>query len=276
MKRVVGIVVAGLVLALAWPPDAAAAELGVLAGVDTKTLDGAQRETLENLLNKYPSVCGKAHSLLTSLRTDPSCKRSPFAARYLVMLIRLGLAADEVGEHYEARFVSPHHGSCHPGGALRGSPTAPIHICSFSDFQCPHCKHAEPLLRDVVKNYSQVQWMFKNYPLTSIHANARDAAAAAVAAGWQGQFWAMADALFEHQDHLDPTDVEKIARSLKLDLAKWKNDLNQARSKVDEERREGEALHIDHTPTIFINGREYVGPLLYDNLKDWIDEELAR
>ena len=246
------------------------------AGLDAKGLEPAQRAQALSLLDHYSSPCGRAHSLYTSLTSDKACKRAPFAGRFVLFLVGLGLTEKEVQQHYEDRFVTPTHGSCKPGAPVRGDEKAPLTVCEFSDFQCPHCKAAEPILKKLLDDYKgRVKLVFKNFPLSS-HTDARGAAAAAVAAGAQGKFWPMHDLMFEHQDKLGAGDLEGYARQLKLDLPRWRADSADAGSRVDADRAEGVALKIDHTPTIYIGDREYKGPLRYEYLKDWVDEALAR
>jgi predicted DsbA family dithiol-disulfide isomerase len=245
-------------------------------GLELKDLGGAQRQLALTLLDKYPSPCGRAHSLYASLVNDKACKRAPFAGRFLIFLINVGLTHDEVAQHYEERFVSPKIGQCKSGPNVRGDDKAQLTLCEFSDFQCPHCKAAAPMLKRLVDEYpGRVKLLFKNYPLSS-HADAKPAAAAAVAAGYQGKFWQMHDKLFEHQDKMSSADIERDARDLKLNLDKWRADLAAAAAQVEAERAEGSALRIDHTPTIFIGNREYKGPLRYEYMKDWIEEALAK
>src|SRR5213080_1875921 len=102
-----------LLLLMLAPP--AFADLSV-TGLETRSLDDAGKAQLKELLDKYSSPCGKAHSLYTSLTTDKSCKRAPFAGRFLVFLVGLGLGKDEIAQHYEERFVTPHLGRCKSGG----------------------------------------------------------------------------------------------------------------------------------------------------------------
>jgi predicted DsbA family dithiol-disulfide isomerase len=244
-------------------------------GLDVKALDATQRAQALKLLDKFASPCGRAHSLYTSVTTDKACKRASFAARFVVFLAALSLPDDELQQHYEERFVTPNHGECKPDAQVRGEEKARLVICEFSDYQCPHCRAAEPALRKILDEYKgRVKLLFKNFPLSS-HADARPAAAAALAAAKQGRFWPMHDLLFEHQDKMGTADLEKYARELKLDLGKWQADLAAAGERVDADRAEGMALHVDHTPTIYIGGREYRGPLRYEFLKDWVDEALA-
>ena len=250
-------------------------------GIDLKGLDEGQKRWLGELIEKYQSPCGKPHSLLTSLKSDSKCKRSVYAARYLVNLLRSGLLKSEAEEYYEMRFVTPETAKCDLTGIpARGAPSAPVTLCEFSDFQCPHCKQMEPLLARLLEDFrGQVKLYYKNFPLTKLHPDARDAAAAAVAAGNQGKFWQMHDTLFSHQESLSAADLEKYATDLKLDVKRWKADLVAARDQVDRERAEGEKFEISGTPTIYINGRKFkqqAGPLRYEDLKDWVEEELSR
>jgi protein-disulfide isomerase len=161
---------------------------------------------------------------------------------------------------------------------VRGESSAPITIVEFSDFQCPHCKRLQPLLERLLEDYrGQVKIVFKNFPLTSVHPDAATAAAAAVAAGKQGKFWPFHDKLFHgDQEHEAMVDLQKVAQDLKLDLKKWQGDIEASRPQVAKDRADGEKLEINATPTMYIDGKKYRGPLEYDELKDWIEEELNR
>jgi protein-disulfide isomerase len=247
--------------------------------VDLKDLRDDEKATFGRLVQKYPSACGKAHSLEVSLRSDPGCKRSVFAARFLVKLLKQhGFLPSEIEEQYEARFQQPVVRIDTDGAPVRGEPGAPVSIVEFSDFQCPHCKRLQPILEKVLEDYrGQVKVVFKQFPLVSVHPDAAGAAAGALAAGKQGRFWQFHDKLFGgDQEHEAQADLEKVARDLKLDVKKWQADLDGARAQVAKDRADGEKLEINGTPTLFLDGKRYRGGLEYEDLKDWIDEELNR
>jgi protein-disulfide isomerase len=269
--------------AAAKPPDAARAEpslaeLGALPGIELAGLDPSQVKALAQLLEQKPSPCGKSTSLRAALKGDPSCRRALFAGRYLTWLFKSGALPSEAEEAYDKRFVSPDLGKCDTKDApMRGPASAPVTICEFSDFQCPHCKLMEPVLQRLFDEQpGTVKLYAKSYPISKLHPEATDAAAAAVAAGRQGKFWQMHDRLFANQDRLSPADLERYAAELKLDLKKWKADLPAAREAVERDHAEGERLGITGTPTFYINERKYAGPLRYEQIKDWVDEELTR
>ena len=254
--------------------------LAQVPNVDLSGLTEGDKASFMKLLQKEPSACGKAQSLEQSLKSDPRCKRSVFAARYIAKLLKLGLLPSEVEEHYADRFgpdVYQYKNIDVHDAPVRGDPGAPIKIVEFSDFQCPHCKHAQLPLEQILHDYPQVKLYFKNYPIARAHPYAQMAAQAAVAAGKQGKFWQYHDKLFHgDQEKESPSDLERYARELKLDIPRWKKDMDAAAEKVNRDRSDGEKVNVDSTPTLFINGRKFHGPPTYDELKDWIEEELNK
>ena len=93
--------------------------------VDLKELRDDEKRSFAHLIQKYPSACGKAHSLEASLKTDPRCRRSVFAARYLVKLLKSHLLESEVEEQYDERFSGPKVALDVKDAPLRGEPHAP-------------------------------------------------------------------------------------------------------------------------------------------------------
>jgi protein-disulfide isomerase len=263
---------------LGGPQGAASAGTAPIPGVDLSGFTESEKTSFGRLIQKYPSACGKAHSLEVSVRTDPACRRSMFAVRYIVRLIRAHLLESEVEENFEKRFSSAKSQVDIAGAPLRGEPHAPVTLIEFSDFQCPHCKDLQPILERLLDEYrGQVRLYFKNYPITRAHPDAASAAAAAVAAGKQGKFWQFHDRLFGgDQNHEAMSDLEKIAKDLRLDQKRWKGDMEAAKDFVAKDRTEGEKLEVAATPTLFINGRRYSGPHQYDDIKDWVEEELNK
>ncbi len=92
---------------------------------------------------------------------------------------------------------------------------ATVKIVEFSDFQCPFCGNlyqgAEKSLRADYVTSGKAEFYFRNFPLTQIHEYALQAAVAAMCANDQGQFWNMHDKLFDNQNALDTTSLEKYA-----------------------------------------------------------------
>jgi protein-disulfide isomerase len=258
------------------PVAAAPAPAGDIPKVETKGMLASEVETLKRLLEKFPSACGKSHSLLTSLRTDPKCGLSVVAARWVQKLVSDGFLESEVEEKYKARFVDA---KCYQidikDAPVRGNPEAKVTIVEFSDFECPHCRMAEPWLKQILDEYPKdVKLVFMNYPLP-MHTNAQTAAAAAVAAGKQKKFWAYHDKLFDNQDKLRMPDLLRYAEELKLDVERFKADLEAAKPRVARDKALGEKLDITGTPSMYINCKK-ANALSVESLRSYVEAELAR
>ena len=91
-----------------------------------------------------------------------------------------------------------------------------------------------------------------------MHVHGEPAARAAFAAGDQGKFWEMEHLLFERQDHLEASDMDRYAQMLKLDVNKWKSDMDSkgVSTRIANDHALGEELKLKGTPTIYVNGRE--------------------
>lgn len=143
---------------------------------------------------------------------------------------------------------------------IRGNAEAPVTIVAFSDFQCPFCASANPILEQALAKYpDDVRLVYKHFPL-SFHRQARPAAVAALAANEQGRFWEMHDLLFANQAELEGVDIIELAREAGLDVARFKADL-QAKQEAYDQRitadyREGLGVDVRGTPTIYVNGKK--------------------
>jgi protein-disulfide isomerase len=140
----------------------------------------------------------------------------------------------------------------------KGPADAKVTIVEFSDYQCPFCSQAEPLIDQVMQAYPKdVKRVYKQFPLTSIHPNALPASKAAVAAGKQGKFWEMHAKLFGNQRDLSPDNYKKWAEELKLDMARFEKDLAapDVQGAIDKDGQEARAADVTGTPTIFVNGK---------------------
>ena len=162
------------------------------------------------------------------------------------------------------------------GAPVRGAQSAPITIVEFSDFQCPFCARALPIVKQVLDAYpGQVRWIFKNYPL-DFHTASPLAHRAAIAAHQQGKFWEMHDLLFGNQHALGREDLLRYARQLNLDMERFQADLDndQSAKALESDRREAEQLGVSGTPTFFVQGEMLVGAQSVDAFSKMIDPML--
>jgi protein-disulfide isomerase len=161
---------------------------------------------------------------------------------------------------------------------LRGNPKAPVMIVEFSDYQCPYCHQAEPVLKEVLAKYGdKVSFSYRDFPLTAIHEQAMIAAEASRCAEEQGKFWEYHDQLFT-ASKLDKDALIEYARNLKLDDKQFDSCLTGQKYKADIEKdeEEGRKAGINGTPGFFINGIELSGAKPGDAFAKIIDDELAR
>jgi protein-disulfide isomerase len=148
-----------------------------------------------------------------------------------------------------------------------GSSNAKVTVVEFSDFECPHCREFSQVLRELEPQYPQVRFVFKDFPLTQIHPWAETAAIAARCAFIQQPkvFWTFQAQIFDNQDVISAENVwDKVvafAAQDNLDADAFKTCMSspEAKAAVDANHRDGEALSVNSTPTIFVNGRPLAG-----------------
>jgi protein-disulfide isomerase len=140
-----------------------------------------------------------------------------------------------------------------------------VTVEEYGDYQCPPCGGAYPALKMLKREFgNRINFVFYNLPLTKIHKNALDAAHAAEAAKLQGRFWEMHDALYENQQVWSEADdirpiVADFARQLGLNVEQFKRDMDgpKVKAAVSADVQRADALHIDSTPTILIDGQVF-------------------
>lgn len=158
---------------------------------------------------------------------------------------------------------------------VRGNMDASVTIVEFSDFQCPYCSRFHNTMKKVAEKYpNKVRWVYKNFPLDSIHPNARSAAEAAECAGEQGKFWEFADTMFSNQSDMGIAMYKQTAVDLGLDSKQFNNcvDTRKYKNKVNEDYQLGIKNGVRGTPGNFINGKSYPGALPFEQLQSIIDK----
>lgn len=182
----------------------------------------------------------------------------------LVVLARGGLAQE--GPRFR---IDP--------GMTRGPATAPVTIVEWSDYECPFCKAAQPVLEQLRAEFPEkLRIVFKDFPLRS-HERAVPAAMAARCAGDQGWYWAYHELLFVGQPALSRDDLLSYAKRLDLDAPRFTECLNGGRFRdaVLADQREGREAGVRATPTFFINGRKVEGALPIEEFREAVERALA-
>jgi protein-disulfide isomerase len=144
---------------------------------------------------------------------------------------------------------------------VRGAIDAPVTVVEYGDFECPYCGRAEPVVRELIRGFSDVRYVWRHLPLNDVHPHAQLAAEAAEAAADQGAFWEMHDLLLDNQDALRPDDLVAYAEQLGLDIERFTDSLREHRgaARVAEDIDSADLSGVSGTPTFFINSRRQHG-----------------
>ncbi len=158
-----------------------------------------------------------------------------------------------------------------------GPADALVTVVLFSDYQCPYCSRLAATVHELVANHPDVRVVFRNLPL-EMHPRARDAAKAALAAGRQGKYWEMHDAMFAAQKQLGTIDFSELAGSIGLDIGQFATDMADAELDrlITEDEAVARTFRVRGTPAAFVNGRFLGGAqpaAVFDGI---IAEERAR
>jgi protein-disulfide isomerase len=261
-----------------------------LPGVDFSGLTAAQKTTVMKLLKQQDCSCHCGMKIAECRVNDPGCAYSTGLAAAMIEAIKKGGSeSDAIQAAAKSKWAQgPPAQSTQlldapvaipvTGSPVTGPASAPITLVEFSDFQCPYCVAATPELHALLKAYpTQVKLIFKQYPL-EIHSRAAFAAAAALAAQHQGKFWPMHDALFANHNDLSRENVLAIAQKLGLNTERFTADLEspQTVQAIQKDVADGDQVGVQGTPTIFINGQKFNGPIQLDVLKPVLDSELKQ
>ena len=152
---------------------------------------------------------------------------------------------------------------------VRGPDDAPVTLVEYGDFECPYCGQAESVIRELLASFGdEVRYVWRHLPLNDVHTRAQLSAEAAEAAGAQGRFWEMYEAMLAHQDALSPRDLGRLAEELGLDVERFWSEIrgHEHAPRVAEDVASADASGVSGTPTFFINGRRHQGTYDIDTL----------
>jgi protein-disulfide isomerase len=146
-----------------------------------------------------------------------------------------------------------------------GKKDSKVVFIEYGDFQCPGCGSAYPTVKDVTEKYQgQVAFIFRNFPLTSLHPNAKAAAAAAEAAGLQNKYWEMHNELYANQSSWENLSTSErtdffasYAKNFGLNVNKFKEDMasTKVNQKINYDIAIGKKIGVNATPTLYLNGK---------------------
>jgi protein-disulfide isomerase len=157
----------------------------------------------------------------------------------------------------------------------QGPPSAALTLVEYGDYECPYCGKEYPIVKRLQRHFGdRLRFIFRHFPVASVHPHASVAAQAAEAASAQGQFWRMHDMLFQHQDELGDADLTYYAMQLGLEHYQFEADLSRSMfaRRVQEDVASGQASGVNRTPTFFINSVRYDGGYTFEGLVAALEE----
>ncbi len=250
-----------------------------IKGVDSSALTARERTEWSDQVSHLLAPCpDQPVPLAQCVNENRPCRACAPAVRYLLEQVQRGRTRSQAEAAYRDRFMPDQVKNIDLSDTPSKGPVgAPVVIVEFADFECPACGAMRPVLEEVIgAHQDKVRFFYKHFPL-SMHPNGEKAARAAVAAMKQGKFWEMHHALFENQQALGPENIEKYAQNIGLDMARFRQDRDSEATAdfVAKNRKQGEALNLTGTPSIFIDGRKFAssGDAKQD-LQEWIQLEL--
>jgi len=258
-----------------------------LPGVDMKSLTPAQQKVLLAVLRDSTCPCGCPMQIAQCRVEDPGCGQSQTLASLVVEAAAANKTAAQIRKiladsplvkaaAQRDRILLDPISINILGAPAKGPAGAKVTIVEFSDFQCPFCVKAIPLLDALMKAYpNDVRLVYKQFPLDQ-HSQAAMAARASLAAHAQGKFWPLHDRMYANSRAINRETVLAWAKEFGLDMAKFTKvfDAPETQAAVNRDLADGGRAGVSATPTIFINGKKYQGAIDLAQLKPIIAEEL--
>ena len=152
---------------------------------------------------------------------------------------------------------------------IQGASTAAVTLLEYGDYECPYCGAAYPIVKQVQEAMGDgLRFVFRNFPISTSHPHAEQAAEAAEAAAAQDQFWPMHDLLYENQQRLEANDLVGYADSLGLDVERFERELEEHvhAPRVREDFMSGVRSGVNGTPSFYINGVRHEDSYDFDTL----------
>ena len=247
-------------------------------GLDFTTLSLSAQRELNSVLEDEFCYCGCPHSLGVCLKSHAAC---PHARKMVVLAAAqasTGVSSVEISNtlsKYYLSFREKRQQFKIDSRMCKGPENAKVTLLEFSDFECPYCASARPLLEDFAQqNASKVRLCFVPFPLPA-HSHSTPAAAAALFARDRGKFWEMHDLLFQNQADLSNAHLQELASRVGLPASGLAAALQSGKYNPELEagKASGSAAGVDATPAVYVNGRKLGLMLTPEVLRLTVDDE---
>lgn len=258
----------GVLFAQLWGSASAEVANGKMPRMpDPKALDTSAREVYQEVIREEFCACNSALTIQGCLERKPQCSLARHLAQLTFTKAQSQAGATEILGSLSREIMGPY---CRPPAQfdlsqipVRGPKDAAITLVVIADFRCSHCQKAHPQIEALwQKQRHRMRMAFLPFPLQD-HPDGMAAAKATLAAGRQGKFWQMQDALFRHGGTQFPRSLlRKMAQAIGLKLAKFNADMDDPalKTQVTGLKAQAKKAQVTGTPAFFINGRPFTMP----------------
>jgi protein-disulfide isomerase len=161
---------------------------------------------------------------------------------------------------------------------VQGAADAAVTLVEYGDYECPYCGAAYPIVKEIQARMGErLRFVFRNFPITTSHPHAEQAAESAEAAAAQERFWEMHDLLYENQRRLEDDDLRAYAEQLGLDVERFGSELAEHvhAARVREDFMSGVRSGVNGTPTFYVNGARHDDSYELEILLDAVERAAA-
>ena len=239
--------------------------LSDVPGFDFNRLPAPAKKELVSVLTDEFDYCGRPLTLLASLKKGDACKHTRRLVGLAATMAADGSSSSEIIVHlskYNQGFNKARASFKPDERQCTGPKDAKVTMVEFSDFECPACAAARPILEEYVKqraatgNTLRLCWMA--YPLP-MHPHAMYAGQAALFARDAGKFWQLHDALFDNQMSISEDFIKQLVTKQGLDAKAFEKAITSKKyvEEIEAMKEAGKKAGVDSTPSIYLNGRKY-------------------
>jgi protein-disulfide isomerase len=252
--------------------------LSDLPGFDFSRLTPAAKKELVTVLTDEFDACGRPLTLLASLKKGDACKHTRRLVGYAAFQASEGTPATEIINalaKYNQAFTGKRAKLSVDDRQCVGPKDAKVTLVEFSDFECPYCNAARPMIDEALKARPQVRVCYALFPLAA-HPNATLAGQAALFARDAGKFGAMYNALFDNQLSLSEGFIKALVKKVGLDEKAFDKAVADKKylDELNASKESGRTAGVDSTPSVFVNGRKVTLNTSVETLLLSIDDEL--
>ncbi len=284
LRIIAALLVAGPTLALAQvaPGMEPSRILAGINGLDFSKLPASSQKELATVFTDEFDWCGRPMTVAASLKSGSACKHTRRMAVLAASQAMDGAPATEIIvslSRYNQSFAGKRTAFKPDERMCVGPKDAKVTIVEFSDFECPYCAAARPMIEQALKGRKDARLCFQPFPLSG-HPHALPAAQGALFARDNGKFWQMHDALFDNQLSISEPMIKETAKKLGLDDKALGKAIASGKylDELTASKELGKSAGVDSTPSLYLNGRKLtLGPspeaivAAIDDEFEWLD-----